>query len=61
MSPLPARDRPVPITNGVTTAVATYLTTPKHQVGPSLGQLFTHEAVVHDEGRTHAGLDAIRT
>jgi hypothetical protein len=41
-------------------AVHTYLTTPKHEIGPILGQLFTDDAVVHDEGRTHSGIDAIR-
>jgi hypothetical protein len=42
-------------------AVNTYLRTPKDKVGSILGQMFTGDAVVHDEGRTHIGIDAIRT
>jgi hypothetical protein len=41
-------------------AVAAYLAAPKDQVGAILDQVFTSDAVVHDEGRTHVGLDAIR-
>lgn len=40
--------------------VRTYLTTPKAELGPRLAELFTEDAVVHDDGRTHVGLDAIR-
>ncbi|MFC4943937.1 nuclear transport factor 2 family protein [Pseudonocardia sp. GCM10023141] len=43
---------PVPVT--------TYLTTPKSEVGPLLDTLFAPDAVVHDEGRNHVGIDAIR-
>ena len=41
--------------------VSSYLTTPKDQVGAILDELFAADAVVHDEGRSHVGLDAIRT
>ena len=41
-------------------AVATYLATPKEQVGAILDQLFTGDAVVHDEDRTHVGIEAIQ-
>ena len=37
--------------------VATYLTTPKGLL--SLEAVFTGEAVVHDDGHTHIGIDAI--
>ena len=40
-------------------AVDTYLTTPKDQLGSILEQLFTDDAVVHDDGRTYVGLEAI--
>jgi hypothetical protein len=50
---------PDPI-NELPPAVWTYLTTPKDDVGQILDQLFTPDAVVHDEGRSHIGLDAIR-
>ena len=43
-----------------TDVVHTYLTTPKNEIGPILQQLFTDDAIVHDEGRTHHGIDAIR-
>jgi SnoaL-like domain len=46
---------------GLPPAVSAYLSTPKDQTGGILGQLFTADAVVHDEGRTHIGLDAIRS
>lgn len=36
-------------------AAATYLNTPKDQVGPILGELFDDGAVVHDEGRNYVG------
>jgi hypothetical protein len=39
--------------------VAAYLTTPKDQLSDGLDQLFTSDAVVHDHGRTHVGIDAI--
>ena len=42
-------------------AVARYLATPKDQVGAILDQLFTGDAVVHDEDRTHLGIEAIRS
>jgi hypothetical protein len=42
------------------TAVHTYLATPKDQIGPLLEQLFTADAIVHDDGHTHIGLTAIR-
>jgi hypothetical protein len=48
------------MTTELSPAVHTYLTTPKDEIGPILGQLFTDDAVVHDEGRTHSGIDAIR-
>lgn len=41
-------------------AVDTYLSTPKSEVGPLLDQLFTADAIVHDEGRSHVGIDAIQ-
>ena len=40
-------------------AVATYLDTPKNEVGAILHRIFNRDAVVHDEGHTHVGLDAI--
>jgi len=39
--------------------VETYLTTPKNRLAPILDRLFTDDAVVHDEGRTHIGIDAV--
>lgn len=45
---------------GLPEAVRTYLETPKDQIGPLLEQLFTADAIVHDDGHTHIGLDAIR-
>ncbi|MET0187791.1 MAG: nuclear transport factor 2 family protein [Pseudonocardia sediminis] len=42
------------------TVVETYLSTPKEAAAPLVGELFTADAVVHDEGRTHVGADAIR-
>jgi SnoaL-like protein len=47
-------------TDRLPTVVNTYLTTPKADLGSLVSQLFTGDAVVHDEGRTHIGLDAIR-
>ncbi|MGW5364188.1 nuclear transport factor 2 family protein [Actinopolymorpha pittospori] len=41
-------------------AVETYLATPKDELGPILGEVFAADAVVHDEGNTHVGIDAIR-
>jgi hypothetical protein len=43
-----------------TDVIDIYLTTTKDEIGPMLDQLFTDDAIVHDEGRTHAGIDAIR-
>jgi hypothetical protein len=40
--------------------VVTYLATPKEELGPILRQVFAADAVVHDEGNTHVGIDAIR-
>lgn len=40
-------------------AVATYLTTPKRLLPEALEQVFTGDAVVHDDGQTHIGIDAI--
>ena len=37
--------------------VAKYLTTPKEQL--SVDQVFASNAVVHDDGHTHIGIDAI--
>ncbi|MDT4959139.1 MAG: hypothetical protein QOD31_2938 [Pseudonocardiales bacterium] len=42
------------------TAALTYLATPKDRIGPLLEQLFTADAIVHDDGHTHVGLTAIR-
>jgi hypothetical protein len=42
-------------------AVSTYLTTPKAELSSMISELFTGDSVVHDEGQTHIGLDAIRT
>lgn len=42
-------------------AVDTYLNTPKAEVGPLLQELFTPDAIVHDEGRSHIGIDAIQS
>jgi hypothetical protein len=39
--------------------VATYLTTPKGLLSDELEALFTGDAVVHDDGHTHIGIDAI--
>jgi hypothetical protein len=40
-------------------AVATYLGTPKEQLSATLERVFTGDAVVHDDGHTHIGIDAI--
>jgi hypothetical protein len=40
-------------------AVASYLSTPKERLSGEVEQLFTDDAVVHDDGRTHIGIDAI--
>lgn len=40
-------------------AVATYLTTPKGLMSEELEQVFTGDAVVHDDGHTYIGIDAI--
>jgi hypothetical protein len=42
------------------TAIRSYLDTPNEQVGSRLSELFTEDAVVHDEGRTHVGLESIQ-
>jgi len=52
------------VTDGTTTehltgAVETYLNTSKDQLGPILANLFTDDAIVHDDGRTYVGIDAI--
>ena len=39
--------------------IGVYLQTPKQDVGAILDKLFSNDAVVHDEGRTYIGLDAI--
>jgi SnoaL-like protein len=41
-------------------AVDTYLRAPKEELGSIAGDLFTGDAVVHDDGRTHEGVEAIR-
>ena len=47
-------------TTALPAAVRVYLTTPKDHIGPLLEQLFTADAIVHDDGHTHVGLTAIR-
>jgi hypothetical protein len=39
--------------------VAKYLTTPKGQLSVALDEVFTSDAVVHDDGHTYIGIDAI--
>ena len=39
--------------------VAKYLTTPKEQLSDALDEVFASDAVVHDDGHTHIGIDAI--
>jgi hypothetical protein len=41
-------------------AIRSYLETPSHDVEAKLGELFTEDAVVHDDGHTHVGLESIR-
>ncbi|MCI2418381.1 nuclear transport factor 2 family protein [Saccharopolyspora sp. K220] len=48
------------MTNDLPAAVNTYLATSKSDLSPLLGELFTDDAVVHDDGRTYHGLAAIR-
>jgi hypothetical protein len=40
-------------------AVASYLSTPKELLSEVLEQIFEDDAVVHDDGQTHVGIDAI--
>lgn len=39
--------------------VATYLSTPKGQLSVALSEVFTSDAVVHDDGHTHMGINEI--
>jgi hypothetical protein len=41
-------------------AIRSYLETPSQDVGTKLGELFTGDAVVHDDGHTHVGLESIQ-
>ena len=36
-----------------------YLTTPKDLLSEALDEVFTSDAVVHDDGHTHIGIEAI--
>jgi hypothetical protein len=40
-------------------AASIYLTTPKESLSEILGDVFTGDAVVHDDSHTHIGIDAI--